>query len=88
MTTMPLDSTIQLGEPVSHRGVVVAPLFPRLTPVAAYVTLEVTSGRRKPAVPGLGEFTQRYAGARPLLVGGQGIALEEFLAEPADRWLR
>ncbi len=27
---MPLDSTIQLGEPVSHRGVVVAPLFPRL----------------------------------------------------------
>ena len=50
--------------------------------------IEVTSGRRKPAVPGLGEFTQRYAGARPLLVGGQGIALEEFLAEPADRWLR
>jgi hypothetical protein len=40
MKTMPLDSTIQLGEPVSHRGVVVAPLFPRLTPVAAYVTLD------------------------------------------------
>ena len=37
---MPLDSTIQLGEPVSHRGVVVAPLFPRLTPAAAYVTLD------------------------------------------------
>ena len=37
---MPFDSTIQLGEPVSHRGVIVAPLFPRRTPAAAYVTLD------------------------------------------------
>ena len=37
---MQLDSTIQLGEPVSHRGILVAPLFPRLTPAAAYVTLD------------------------------------------------
>jgi predicted AAA+ superfamily ATPase len=50
--------------------------------------IEVTSGRRKQALPGLGEFTSRYAGARPLLVGGQGVPLEEFLAEPADRWFR
>ena len=40
MRTMQLDSTIQLGEPVSHRGILVAPLFPRLTPAAAYVTLD------------------------------------------------
>ena len=38
MTT--LRSTFQLGELVSHRGVVVAPLFPRLAPRAAYVTLD------------------------------------------------
>ena len=35
-----LETTIQLGEPVQHRGIVIAPLFPRRTPVAAYATLE------------------------------------------------
>jgi hypothetical protein len=32
--------SIQLGEPVQHRGVVVAPLFPRRQPRAEYLTLE------------------------------------------------
>ena len=36
---MPLDS-FQLGEPVEHRGIVVAPLFPRHDPVASYITLD------------------------------------------------
>jgi ARG/rhodanese/phosphatase superfamily protein len=31
---------IQLGDPVQHRGVVIAPLFPRSDPRAEYVTLE------------------------------------------------
>ena len=31
---------IQPGEPVDHRGIVVAPLFPRHDPVAAYITLD------------------------------------------------
>ena len=35
-----LSSTIQLCEPVVHRGIVVAPLFPRLQPRADYITLE------------------------------------------------
>ena len=30
----------QLGEPVEHRGIVVAPLFPTVDPVAAYITLD------------------------------------------------
>ncbi len=34
-----IESTIQLGERVEHRGLVVAPLFPRTTPRAAYLTL-------------------------------------------------
>lgn len=34
-----IEGTIQLGEPVEHRGIVVAPLFPRTTPRAAYLTL-------------------------------------------------
>jgi hypothetical protein len=31
---------IQLGDPVEHRGAVIAPLFPRQTPCAEYLTLE------------------------------------------------
>lgn len=40
-TTSPSPrETLQLGEPVAHRGVVVAPLFPRHTPKAVYTTLD------------------------------------------------
>jgi hypothetical protein len=39
MTTKP-SSPIQLGDPVVHRGIVVAPLFPRRQPRADYITLE------------------------------------------------
>jgi hypothetical protein len=35
-----LNETIQLGDPVEHRGLVIAPLFPRREPVAEYLTLE------------------------------------------------
>lgn len=35
-----IESTIQLGEPIEYRGVVIAPLFPRRQPRAAYVTLD------------------------------------------------
>jgi hypothetical protein len=38
--TAKVTSTIQLGEPVMHRGIVVAPLFPRRQPRAEYITLE------------------------------------------------
>lgn len=36
-----IDTSIQLGDAVEHRGIVIAPLFPRRTPEAAYVTLEL-----------------------------------------------
>jgi hypothetical protein len=35
-----IETTIQLGDPVAHRGVVIHPLFPRLQPRADYVTLD------------------------------------------------
>jgi hypothetical protein len=35
-----LHDLIQIGEPVEHRGIVVAPLFPRRDPVAHYLTLD------------------------------------------------
>ena len=37
---MKLTETVQLGDAVEHRGVVIAPLFPRATPRAAYLTLD------------------------------------------------
>jgi hypothetical protein len=40
MPTKQIHIPIQVGEPVEHRGVVVAPLFPREQPRADYLTLE------------------------------------------------
>ena len=49
--------------------------------------VEVKSSRRHDALPGMTAFVQAHPAARPLLVGGDGIAVEEFLAQPVDRWL-
>jgi hypothetical protein len=35
-----IENRLQLGDPVEHRGVVIAPLFPRSNPKAEYLTLE------------------------------------------------
>ena len=53
----------------------------------ALTAIEVTSGRRKDALPGLDAFLLRVPGARPLLVGAQGVPLEEFFASPPGGWL-
>lgn len=50
------------------------------------VALEVTSGLRKSSVPGLRLFTERFGGSS-LLVGGQGIGVEDFLSRPAAEWI-
>jgi hypothetical protein len=40
MATTQIQIPLQLGDPVKHRGVVIAPLFPRSQPRAEYLTLE------------------------------------------------
>ena len=35
-----IENFIQIGEPMEHRGIVIAPLFPTRDPVAEYVTLD------------------------------------------------
>ncbi len=35
-----IENSIQLGDPVEHRGIVIAPLFPRQDSIAEFVTLE------------------------------------------------
>ena len=35
-----IENVVQIGEPTEHRGIVVAPLFPRRDPLAEYLTLD------------------------------------------------
>jgi hypothetical protein len=63
-----LSSTIQLGEPVVHRGIVVAPLFPRRQLQTAYITLEE-------AIP---------LGFRVTEVGAAGSVAELLARNPLD----
>jgi uncharacterized protein len=52
--------------------------------------IEVKSGHAGASQPGIAAFTEAFKGlgrVRPLLVGGDGIDLERFLLEPANRWV-
>ena len=49
--------------------------------------IEVKSGLRRDCLPGMAAFDEAYQPARCLLVGGDGIPLEEFLRQPAATWL-
>ncbi len=48
--------------------------------------LEVKSGRRRVSFPGMAAFAKAFPVKRQLLVGTQGIPLEEFLSRPAAHW--
>jgi predicted AAA+ superfamily ATPase len=52
------------------------------------VAIEVKSGGRREMHPGMDAFDRLFKPKRKLLVGGQGIALEEFLSNPAAHWLQ
>jgi hypothetical protein len=54
----------------------------------AAVPIEVKSGRRPELLPGMEAFAKRFKPKRKLLVGPQGIALEDFLTRPAAYWLQ
>jgi hypothetical protein len=49
--------------------------------------IEVKSGTRKTSLPGLDAFAKDHRPKRQLLVGAQGIALEEFLSSPVAHWV-
>lgn len=52
------------------------------------VALEVKSGRRRDALPGLPTFLKRYKPtAGGFLIGGQSHSLEESLSVPASHWV-
>jgi predicted AAA+ superfamily ATPase len=52
------------------------------------VSVEVKSGGRRASLPGLAAFARQFKPKRQLLVGGQGVPLEEFLSKPAAHWLQ
>lgn len=52
------------------------------------VAIEVKSGRRRESLAGMEAFARHFKPKRKLLVGGQGIELDEFLTKPASHWLQ
>ena len=50
--------------------------------------IEVKSGPAGTGHPGTAAFTRAFGPARTLLVGGDGIPVEEFLLQPAAHWVR
>ena len=52
------------------------------------VAIEVKSGRAPSALPGLAAFGEAFKPKRSLLVGGDGIPVDEFLSRPVTDWLQ
>jgi hypothetical protein len=50
--------------------------------------LEVKSSRAPVALPGLAVFSEAFRPRRTLLVGGDGIPVDEFLSRPVADWLQ
>lgn len=49
--------------------------------------VEVKSGRSPGSLPGMAAFGEAFGPDRRLLVGGDGIPVEEFLSRPAEHWV-
>ena len=50
------------------------------------VAIEVKSGRRRDGLPGLDLFARRHPATRRLMVGADGIDLEDFLLADPECW--
>lgn len=49
--------------------------------------IEVKSGRATAVHSGMAAFSKKFQPKRKLLVGGDGIGVEDFLSQPASNWL-
>jgi uncharacterized protein len=50
--------------------------------------IEVKSGRVGDTLPGMAAFAKAFKPQRMLLVGGDGIAVEDFLLKPVEEWVK
>lgn len=56
--------------------------------VGRHVTaIEVKSSRARTSQPGMKAFAEAFNPERILLVGGDGISIEDFLSRPVERWI-
>jgi len=53
----------------------------------AVTAIEVKSSRGRDTHPGLAAFTNAFKASRRLLVGGDGIPVQDFLFEPVVHWI-
>lgn len=51
------------------------------------VAIEVKSGRVREAQPGFTAFAQAFKPKRTLLIGGDGVPVEQFLSRPMEDWI-
>jgi len=49
--------------------------------------IEVKTNRRRETLPGLAAFLQAESAARPVLIGADGISIEQALVQPINAWL-
>ena len=52
------------------------------------LAIEIKSGRRRDALPGMAAFVEAFQPDSTLLVGGDGIELEAFLSRPVMEWVQ
>jgi predicted AAA+ superfamily ATPase len=52
------------------------------------IAIEVKSSRKKTSLSGIEAFSKEFTVKKKLLVGAQGIPLEEFFCVPVDEWFR
>jgi hypothetical protein len=52
------------------------------------VAIEVKSGRVPQTHRGIAAFAAAFRPQRSLLIGADGIAVEEFLARPVSHWVQ
>lgn len=57
-----------------------------VTKGAQTVAIEVESSPRTRRLSGLEAFCKRFEGSRPLVVGGDGMSLDDLLRQPVERW--
>ena len=51
------------------------------------VAIEVKSGRAREAIAGMEAFSKAFKVTRKLLIGGDGVSIEEFLLNSVEYWL-
>lgn len=54
----------------------------------AVAAIEVKSGRAGDTLPGMAAFSEAFRPQKMLLVGGDGVPVEEFLSTPVEAWFR